>query len=48
MYLDVEMFLDLFDDTQEKVDTLHNEMMLKEFFKQIPHDIETKHIQHID
>ena len=49
MYLDVEMFLDLFDDTQVKVDTLHNELMLKEFFKQVPTDaIQAKYVQHID
>ena len=49
MYLDVEMFLDLFDDTQEKVDTLHNELMLKEFFKKIPEEqIPQTYVNHID
>ena len=48
LYLDTEMFLDLFDDTNEKIDTLHNEMMLKEFFKTIPKNIDEKYINHID
>lgn len=49
LYCDTEMFLNLFDDTEEKVDTLHNEMMLKEFFKQMPTEtIETKYIKLID
>jgi hypothetical protein len=33
LFCDAEMFLQLFDDTKEVVDTLHNEVMLKEFFK---------------
>ena len=48
LYVDAEMFLDLFDDTQEKVDTLHNELMLKEFFKTMPSDADARYIQHID
>ena len=48
LYLDTEMFLDLFDDTNEKIDTLHNEMMLKEFFRKIPKDIDEEYISHID
>lgn len=49
MYLDVEMFLDLFDDTEIKVDTLHNELMLKEFFKKMPEDkVSPTYINHID
>jgi len=36
LYCDAEMFLKLFDDTNEIVNTLHNEVMLKEFFKEMP------------
>jgi len=36
LFCDAEMFLQLFDDTKEVVDTLHNEIMLKEFFKAMP------------
>lgn len=48
LYIDACMFLDLFDDTQEKVDTLHNELMLKEFFKEMPKNVDAQFIKHID
>ena len=48
LYLDTEMFLDLFDDTNEKIDTLHNEMMLREFFKEIPKNIDKQYFSHIE
>ena len=36
LFCDAEMFLQLFDDTKEVVHTLHNEIMLKELFTELP------------